>query len=163
MKSYLTIVGLCLVLVIVVFVGHHLDMPGRVKQERNTLLGGGSNTSELVAAVGQINVTSAHEEPQIVEAEPTEAVVTEATAPNGQQVYESGCVACHGAGIAGAPRVGDANAWTTRIAQGMDSMVDHAVNGFQGSQGMMPAKGGNPSLSDEEIQAAVEYMVAKSQ
>jgi len=162
MKSFLVIVGLFFVLVMVVFVGHHVDMSGRVKQERSTLLGGGSNTSELIAAVGQINVASAQEEPKIVEAEPTESVVTAAKEIDGQHVYESSCVACHGAGIAGAPRVGDANAWTDRIAQGFDSMVDHAINGFQGSQGMMPAKGGNPALSDDEIRAAVEYMVVES-
>ena len=72
-------------------------------------------------------------------------------------------MACHGAGIAGAPRGGDSGAWADRIGAGLDTLVAHAINGFQASQGMMPAKGGNPSLSDEEIEAAVEYMVAESQ
>ena len=72
-------------------------------------------------------------------------------------------MACHGAGIAGAPRVGDTGAWVDRIGAGLDTLVAHAIDGFQGSQGMMPAKGGNPSLSDEEVRAVVEYMVAESQ
>jgi cytochrome c5 len=165
MKSYLTIVTLCFVLFIVVFVGSHLDTPGRAEQDRSTLLGGGSGVGDRVAAIGQINVAVAEEESTSDEAEVASTEVTPTTPPaaDGKQVYDAGCVACHGAGIAGAPRVGDSDAWTDRIGAGLENMVANAVNGFQGSQGMMPAKGGNPSLSDEEIEAAVEYMVAGSQ
>ena len=163
MKSYLTIVTLCFVLVIVVFVGHHLNTPGRAEQERSTLLGGGSGVGDRVAAIGQINVAVAKEESTSDEAASVEVTPVAPTAVDGKQVYDAGCVACHGAGIAGAPRVGDSGAWVDRIGAGLDTLVTHAINGFQGSQGMMPAKGGNPSLSDEEIEAAVEYMVAESQ
>ena len=163
MKSYLTIVTLFFVLVIVVFVGHHLNTPGRAEQERSTLLGGGSGVGDRVAAIGQINVAVAKEEPTSDEAASVEVTPVVPTAVDGKQIYDAGCVACHGAGIAGAPRVGDSGAWADRIGAGLDTLVAHAINGFQGSQGMMPAKGGNPSLSDEEIEAAVEYMVAESQ
>ena len=165
MKSYLTIVTLCFVLFIVVFVGNHLDIPGRADQDRSTLLGGGSGVGDRVAAIGQINVAVAKEESTSHEAEAasTEAAPVTPAAADGKQVYDAGCVACHGAGIAGAPRVGDSDAWADRIGTGLENMVANAINGFQGSQGMMPAKGGNPSLSDEEIEAAVEYMVAESQ
>ena len=165
MKSYLTIVTLCFVLFIVVFVGNHLDIPGRADQDRSTLLGGGSGVGDRVAAIGQINVAVAKEESTSHEAEATSTEAAPATpaAVDGKQVYDAGCVACHGAGIAGAPRVGDSDAWADRIGTGLENMVANAINGFQGSQGMMPAKGGNPSLSDEEIEAAVEYMVAESQ
>ena len=54
-------------------------------------------------------------------------------------------------------------AWAPRIAQGMDLMVKHAVEGFQGAAGIMPAKGGNPALTDEQVRATVEYMVGKVQ
>jgi len=94
--------------------------------------------------------------------EPAPAPTMAAAAIDGAQVYNSGCVACHSAGIAGAPRVGDTAAWTPRIAQGMDTLYLHAIAGFQGSNGYMPPKGGNASLSDEQVNAAVDYMVAQS-
>ena len=86
-----------------------------------------------------------------------------AAALSGPQVYNSACLACHGAGIGGAPVLGDAEAWTPRIAQGMDVLKEHAIKGYQGSAGYMPAKGGRTDLSAEEVANAVEYMAAESQ
>ena len=103
------------------------------------------------------------EESSADETTSVEVAAAASAAVDGQQVYNAGCVACHGVGVAGAPRVGDTGAWTDRISAGLDTLVAHAIDGFQGSQGMMPAKGGNPSLSDEEVRAVVEYMVAESQ
>lgn len=79
----------------------------------------------------------------------------------GKKLYEASCQVCHGAGIAGAPKVGDVAAWAPRIAQGVDVMNGHAINGFMGKAGMMPPKGGS-SASDDEVKAAVAYMVAAS-
>lgn len=81
----------------------------------------------------------------------------------GKQVYDKACFACHAQGIAGAPKVGDKAAWEPRIAKGMDTLVNHAINGFQGEAGVMPPKGGFMNLTDEEVTAAVAYMVAESQ
>lgn len=86
-----------------------------------------------------------------------------AAALSGPQVYNSACLACHGAGIGGAPVLGDTGAWAARIAQGMDVLKTHAIEGYQGSAGYMPAKGGRTDLSDEEVANAVEYMVAESE
>ncbi|SES86560.1 MULTISPECIES: c-type cytochrome [Marinobacter] len=77
----------------------------------------------------------------------------------GDEVYNAACTACHATGAAGAPIVGDAGAWGPRIDKGMETLIDHAINGFQG----MPPKGGCGSCSDEEIQAAVQHMVDASQ
>lgn len=79
--------------------------------------------------------------------------------PDGKKLYESACAACHGAGVAGAPKFGDKAAWEPRIKQGNATLYDHAIKGFQGKSGMMPAKGGS-SASDEEVKAAVDYMVS---
>jgi cytochrome c5 len=87
-----------------------------------------------------------------------------AAAPvDGQEVYDTACAACHAAGVAGAPKHGDVGAWAPRIAQGMDTLADHAINGFQGSGGYMPPKGGRSDLSDEAVRNAVQYMVDASQ
>lgn len=85
-----------------------------------------------------------------------------ATAMTGPQVYNSACIACHGNGVGGAPVVGDNPAWSARIAQGNNVLYDHAINGFQGSAGVMIAKGGRLDLSDKEIQDAVDYMITES-
>ena len=83
------------------------------------------------------------------------------SADAGKKVYEAACVACHGAGVAGAPKLGDKAAWADRIKQGQNVMYEHAIKGFQGKVGMMPAKGGSMA-SDDEVKAAVDYMAAAS-
>ncbi len=79
-------------------------------------------------------------------------------ARNGEEVYNRTCFSCHKFGIAGAPKIGDKPAWAPRIANGLESLYDSALNG----KGAMPAKGGNRVLSDEEVKAAVDYMVGNS-
>ena len=78
---------------------------------------------------------------------------------SGPEVYEVACTTCHGQGIAGAPRAGDAAAWNPRIAQGKEVLYQHAIEGFQGKSGVMPPKGGRPELSDELVRAAVDHMI----
>jgi cytochrome c5 len=83
-----------------------------------------------------------------------------AAKPDGKSVYNTTCVVCHGAGIAGAPKFGDKSAWTARIAEGNDTLYAHAIQGFQGKGGVMPPKGGNTTLADADVKAAVDYMIA---
>lgn len=90
---------------------------------------------------------------RVSEAEAAPALMT------GPQVYNAACLACHGGGIGGAPMTGDQAAWAPRIAQGMDTLQQHAIEGLQGSAGFMPPKGGRTDLSDDEINAAVQYLV----
>jgi cytochrome c5 len=80
----------------------------------------------------------------------------------GAEVYNMACVACHGAGVAGAPKLGDKGAWASRIAKGADTLHEHALKGFQGEAGFMPAKGGRTDLSDKSIMNAVDHMIAGS-
>ena len=80
---------------------------------------------------------------------------------DGKTIFESLCRTCHEAGIAGAPKVGDATAWKPRIGQGSAVLAAHAIQGFQGKTGVMPAKGGNPALTDEQVKAAVQWMIAQ--
>lgn len=80
----------------------------------------------------------------------------------GREVYGAACEVCHGSGVAGAPKLGDAAAWATRIAQGSASLRQRALNGYQGKDGFMPAKGGRIDLSDQAVIEAVDYIVANS-
>lgn len=97
--------------------------------------------------------------PQQQAAAPAAAAQPQAGAPaDGKKVYDSVCTACHTAGVANAPKLGDKAAWAPRLKTGMDSLVQDALKG----KGAMPPKGGNPSLSDAEVRAAVEFMVSQS-
>lgn len=89
-------------------------------------------------------------------------VISTAQAADGKSVYNKACMACHAAGVAGAPKLGDKAEWGPRIAQGNDTLYTHAIKGYQGKKGFMPAKGGNASLSDADVKASVDYMVSQS-
>lgn len=80
----------------------------------------------------------------------------------GKKVFGSVCALCHAAGVAGAPKPGDKADWGPRIAQGNEVLYKHAIGGFTGAKGMMPPKGGGASLSDDDVKAAVDHMVALS-
>ncbi len=80
----------------------------------------------------------------------------------GESIYQQACLACHGTGVAGAPRVGDAAAWKPRLAQGRETLDKHGIEGYQGAAGYMPPKGGRPDLSDADVAAAVDYMLDAS-
>lgn len=80
----------------------------------------------------------------------------------GKSVYNKTCAMCHAAGVAGAPKPGDKADWGPRLAQGTDVLYKHAIEGFTGSKGMMPARGGSTTLSDAEVKAAVNHMADAS-
>ncbi|GAB4298239.1 MAG: hypothetical protein Kow0096_16810 [Thiohalomonadaceae bacterium] len=130
-----------------------------------SVLGGGMASADMSAAavearikpVGKLNTGA----PIAVAAAPAPAAAAPAAARSGDAVYNASCVACHGTGAAGAPKLGDKAAWGDRIAQGMDTLVKHAISGFQGKTGVMPPRGTCGTCSDGELQAAVEFMVAK--
>lgn len=82
---------------------------------------------------------------------------------NGEETFKAVCGTCHVAGLAGAPKVGDKAAWAPRIAQGKDTLYQHAIAGFQGKAGVMPAKGGRTDLPDDLVKQAVDYMVKMEQ
>jgi len=76
----------------------------------------------------------------------------------GESVYAKSCAACHDSGVMGAPKVGDKDAWSPLIGEGEDALTQNAIKGT----GKMPPKGGNMKLSDDEVKAAVVYMIDKS-
>lgn len=80
------------------------------------------------------------------------------TEKSGEEVYNSTCLACHSTGAAGAPKIGDKETWGARLDQGLAVLIESVIQG----KNAMPAKGGNPNLSETEIEKAVEYMLAET-
>ena len=138
-------------------ISHHLSMSNQVTYSRDGLLSNGLSVLERIKPVGKL----------VMEL-PAEIAVTNASISTGKltrdgaQVYDLSCAACHSPGIAGAPKLGDQVQWKTRLAKGTQVLYVNALNGISSSAGVMPAKGGNASLSDTEVKAAVDYIVAKA-
>ena len=105
-------------------------------------------TAELIQPVARVEMAAA-----------APAAAEAGGAPkSGEQVVQLACGACHNAGAAGAPKTGDKAAWAPRIALGTNSLYASVING----KGVMPARGGNPALSDDELKAAVDYLVKQA-
>ena len=106
------------------------------------------NVVDRIKPIGQVYIAGA---------EPVQAAAP--TGPkSGAEVYQGSCFACHGTGAMNAPKKGDAAAWASRKAQGMDVLLDHAINGFNN----MPARGTCTSCSDDEIKSAIDFMLEGS-
>ncbi|MFT3906530.1 MAG: c-type cytochrome [Steroidobacteraceae bacterium] len=82
---------------------------------------------------------------------------------DGKELYEGVCKACHGTGLAGAPKAGDKSAWGSRLAEGKPALYEHALKGYTGKTGVMPVKGGRTDLSDDLIKQGVDYLTSLAQ
>ncbi len=122
-------------------------------QPEKTAAADSTNVAERIAPVGKVSIAGA-----VMNA----MIPTANAAADGKSAYNSGCSACHASGVAGAPKLGDKAAWKARIAAGNKTLYKHAIEGFQGKKGVMPAKGGFSSMSDADVKAAVDYMVKSS-
>lgn len=151
-----------------------IDHEAQLKQREQTLL-------QRTAPVGEVVTTAKTGDSQAPDTGQQEALPLEAPAgapagtvepvmaeqagvmPDGEAIYNQLCIACHAVQGIGAPIVGDIEQWAPRIAQGRETLYERAINGYTGPEGyMMPARGGG-QLSDEEVKAAVDYMVVSSQ
>jgi len=156
--AFLVLVALGLILF-----AHHLN--GKVSYPSDPVAQ--QKTLERIAPVGAVyaGATGAAEQAAAAAAAAAAAVanVPFGGRTDGAEIFNNGpCTGCHTNGVGGAPKL-DAAGIGARVAQqGIDELVKKAISGFQGSVGVMPAKGGNPALTDEQIRAAVEYMVAQS-
>jgi cytochrome c5 len=109
---------------------------------------------ERIGPVAEVNIG----EPPAVQAPPAEAE-TGVAGGVGEQIVTSVCASCHAAGLMQSPKLGSADDWAPRLEKGIETLYDHAINGFNA----MPAKGGRADLSDEDVKAAVDYMVSEFQ
>ncbi|HET8552899.1 MAG TPA: c-type cytochrome [Gammaproteobacteria bacterium] len=114
--------------------------------------------SERLAPVGQVYIGKVPPSAQA----PAAAKTANAKPMSGKEIWEGTCSACHKTGVAGAPPIGHKKEWAKHIAKGLATLKDHALHGYHGPEGFMPAKGGNPSLTDRQVVKAMEYMVSQS-
>jgi cytochrome c5 len=105
------------------------------------------------APVGKVNIATPATAPTVVAAQ----TVVAAAGDVGKKIYEGKCVICHGSGLAGAPKFGDAAAWKSHIAKGLSVLFQHVRDGFNA----MPPKGTCMECSDADLKAAINYMVGK--
>jgi len=159
-RNYSIVIGI-LAALIVVFLGvARFVVPSSPGHDA-----GSSSAAENTAPVGQVRLEGeAMPEEVVMEEVSTEAEPASGTVDTGKQVYSGLCFSCHGTGLPGIPQLGDKAAWADRIAKGKDTLYTHALNGFTGSSGIqMPPKGGNTALSDDDVKAAVDYMVTNAE
>lgn len=117
--------------------------------------------AERIKPIGQLNLPKEESTLASVSAKVISKVVTAANADSdaGKATYDKACFVCHASGVAGAPKLGDAAAWAERIKQDISVLEERAIKGYMGKKGAMPPKGGNLTLSDDEVKAAVKFMV----
>jgi cytochrome c5 len=147
------LIGLGVLAVILYFIAGYLTSDVSEPRPKDVVL-------ENIKPVGQVNIAGEPGAQEQTAAEPVAAAGEAAAGPkSGEQVYQTNCLACHGTGAAGAPKLGDAAAWAPRIAKGMDALMASATNGLNA----MPPKGLCMACSEDELKGAVEYMVSNSQ
>ncbi|MBU6438923.1 MAG: cytochrome c5 family protein [Betaproteobacteria bacterium] len=160
------LVGFAVPVIILVLIAHFIAVETE-PPAASEAVGSQAATEQRIAPVAQASA-AAPAAAATASASAPAAKATAASAPAaggttvadaGKKVYESTCIACHGAGIAGAPKFGDKAEWGPIIAQGMPTLYDRALHGYTGKRGMMPPKGGS-TASDADVKAAVDYMVA---
>ena len=156
-KTFSGLIAALAALTVVIFILAQMVVSASNLKKDKTVAQNDAAVAERIKPVGEVAVSSSN---KVMDALiPT---ANAAGADKGKSTYDGTCSVCHGAGIAGAPKFGDKAAWAPRIAQGADTLHTHALKGFQGKVGMMPAKGGNAGLPDADVKAAVDYMVEKA-
>jgi cytochrome c5 len=116
-----------------------------------------AKAKELIARIEPIGKVAFGKPAEVAQTQAAPAA--EAETVSGEATYSSACAACHAQGVAGAPKFADGGAWNDRVAKGKDTLYTNAIKGYQGAAGYMPPKGGNAGLSDDQVKAAVDYIV----
>ena len=154
-KFFSGLIGALVALTVVLFI--LANVVGAKAKKAEVATANAKSVAERIKPVGELTVVSSN---SVMNALIPAAHAAPADA--GKATYDASCGVCHGAGVAGAPKLGDKADWSARVAQGNAKLYEHSLKGFQGKKGFMPAKGGNAALKDDAVKAAVDYMVSKS-
>lgn len=156
-KNFLAVLGALVLFTIIAFVLARVVGFGAIDRIQNNP----QAVAERIEPIGRVRIGQPGDEPMPVETQA--AAVAPAAQPaaaeqTAEQIYNTTCMACHTTGAAGAPTLDQKDDWAARAAQGFDVLLQNAVQG----KNAMPPKGGNTSLSDEDIKRAVEYMLSEA-
>jgi len=157
------VIGLLVVVALMIFalarvISGHTQEPEVFSDARYV-----ASVQERVAPEVQVAVAGQDNAALKIVAPASATTVALAVPKDGASLYDAVCKTCHETGLAGAPKAGDKAAWGARIAQGKATLYDHALKGFQGKAGVMPAKGGRADLADDLIKQGVDYLTSKAQ
>lgn len=157
-RTFIGVFVFLFVLMVILIIGANM-----IAGDNRTASEADAKAPESIMPVGKVKKPGEATTVAKAESAPAAAAPAEAAGPvDGGQVYNMACMACHGTGAAGAPKMGDKDNWAPRIAQGMDVLLEHATKGFQGKSGFMPPKGGRADLSVAQVEAAIGHMVSNS-
>jgi cytochrome c5 len=120
-----------------------------------------ASVAERIEPFARVAVAGADNSALAIQGPAQAAGASLAVPQDGAALYETVCKTCHATGLMGAPKLGDHGDWAPRIAKGKAALYEHALKGFTGKGGVMPAKGGRADLKDELIKAGVDYLVSK--
>ncbi len=153
MKSFLILLAALVAFTILLFIIAQV-IGGKAKSPDVAATADAKAVAERIKPVGEVSVKT---NPVMDALIPT----AKAAANKGKAVYDANCAACHTAGVAFAPKLGDKAAWKARISKGKETLYRNSIKGFKGEKGFMPAKGGNAGLAEADVKAAVDYMISK--
>jgi cytochrome c5 len=160
LKHFAMLIGFLIVVALVLMVlGAHIYASHPPEQRPQAA----EATGERIAPVGAVYAGDTGRAAMAVAQEAAKAAAASQVAyggtTDGKTIFGNLCHSCHETGAGGAPKTTDKAAWAPRVAEGLDTLIKHAIEGYSGKSGVMPAKGGNPALTDEQIKATVTWMV----
>ena len=160
LKHFAMLIGfLVVVAILLMFLGAHIYKDHPPEQRPNAAEAVGARVAPVGAVYAGDTGRAAMQAAQDAAKAAAASQVAYGGTTDGKEIFGQLCHTCHETGAGGAPKISDKAAWAPRVAEGLDTLVKHAIEGYTGKSGMMPAKGGNPALTDEQVKATVTWMV----
>jgi cytochrome c5 len=161
-NTFTAVIVMLAVVAVGIFILSRVVARHRKNQHKLSETNYGDKVRGRIGSPGQVAIAGQDTAAMAIQAHaggPASSAELSTTQANGAELLEAKCNVCHGPGIAGAPKIGDKAAWAPRIVQGKATLYEHAIQGFEGSSGVMPPRGGPTGAPDALIQQAVDQMI----